>query len=90
MEGKGEIMLEDEEEDKKLNVDGEEGSADKESTVSSFECLGPSISVQQDVGATSTALAKKFQHNKADRIMKTGKGRARPRLVRHLTQSIGR
>ena len=65
LEGKGEIMLEDEEEDKELNVDGEEGSADKESTVSSFECLGPSISVQQDVGATSTALAKKFQLDKS-------------------------
>ena len=65
LEGKGEIMLENEEEYKEFNVDGEEGSADKESTVSSFECLGPSISVQQDVGATSTALAKKFQLDKS-------------------------
>ena len=43
LEGKGEIMLENEEEYKEFNVDGEEGSADKESTVSLFECQGPSI-----------------------------------------------
>ena len=65
MEGKGEIMLENEEEYKELNVDGEEGLADKESTVSSFECLGPAISVQQDLGATSTSMAKQFQREKS-------------------------
>ena len=81
LEGKGEIMFENEEEYKELNVDSDEGSADKESMVSSFECVGPAISVQQDLGATSTAMAKKSNSKKADRIMKTGKGRARPRLV---------
>ena len=70
-------MLEDEEEDEELNVDGKEGTADKESTVSSFECVGPAICVQQDLGATSTAMAINFLSKKADRIIKTGKRRAR-------------
>ena len=33
--------------------------------MSSFECVGPAISVQQDLGATSTAMAKKFQLEKS-------------------------
>ena len=69
-------MLEDEEEDEELNVDGKAGTADKESTVSSFECVGPAISVQQDLDAASTALAinflskKRIQDNE-DRIRKS-------------------
>ena len=58
-------MLEDEEEDEELNVDDEEGPADKESTVSLFECVGSAISIQQDLGATSTAMAKTFQLEKS-------------------------
>ena len=73
--GEGEIRLEDEEENEESDVDGKEGTADKESTVSSFKCVGPAISVQQDLDAASTALAinflskKRIQDNE-DRIKK--------------------